>query len=527
MSEHFPYYLMLSQLIRSLLDCKVTMDVPVYGLTSDSRQVKNGYVFVAYPGVSQDGRDYIEDAVKNGASAIMMESPTGKDDIQLRYIGDRTLPVLYVLNLQNLYGVFVSRFYLDPSRKVSLIGVTGTNGKSSVTQIFQSAMNRIHKKTGFIGTLGMSNSLDDEQPSTEHPKDANAISKNIFSHTTPDASDVQKAIAHMQTNGYENIIMEVSSIGLDQNRVNGCIFDTAILTNISRDHLDYHESFEKYCEAKAKLFAKPFLNNVIVNIDDQSGKELFIRYSAEKNVIGYSLDKKYLDNRSVVVAHQIDSNLDGSTFMVHSPWGIGELSTSLIGKFNIYNILACLAAMCIHEIPFQDAIDSLADSQGVPGRMQRFKASDFAPNVFVDYAHTPDALGKILSLLKHHCQGELKIIFGCGGDRDKGKRMLMGQVADKYADFVMLTDDNPRFENPNAIIDDIVSGLSANTTYEIEHDRSIAIAKTIQQASQDDIVVVAGKGHENTQEIAGVFHSYSDIEQVKKLTDRFFFEKAV
>lgn len=526
MSENFPYYLMLSQLIRSLIDCKVTMDVPVYGLTSDSRQVKSGFVFVAYPGVHQDGRDYIEDAVKNGASAIMMESPTGKDDIQLRYIGDRTLPVLYVLNLQNLYGVFVSRFYLDPSRKVSLIGVTGTNGKSSVTQIFQSAMNRLHKKTGSIGTLGVSSCLDDEKTTVEKPVDG-ALQKTNVTHTTPDAADVQKAIANMQSNGYENIIMEVSSIGLDQNRVNGCIFDTAILTNISRDHLDYHETFEKYCEAKAKLFAKPFLNNVIVNIDDQSGKELFIRYSAEKNVIGYSLDKKYLDNRSVVVAHQVESGLDGSTFMIHSPWGIGEISTRLIGKFNIYNILACLASMCVHDVPFQDAIDSLAESQGVPGRMQRFKYSDFSPNIFVDYAHTPDALGKILSLLKQHCQGELKVVFGCGGDRDKGKRMLMGQVADKYADFVMLTDDNPRFENPDGIIEDIISGLSANAVYEIEHDRGIAIAKTIKQATADDIIVIAGKGHETTQEIAGVFHSYSDIEQVEKLTGRDTFEEAV
>ena len=419
MSGNFPYYLMLSQLIRSLIDCKVTMDVPVYGLTSDSRQVKSGFVFVAYPGVHQDGRDYIEDAVKNGASAVMMESPSGKDDIQLRYIGDRTLPVLYVLNLQNLYGVFVSRFYLDPSRKVSLIGVTGTNGKSSVTQIFQSAMNRLHKKTGSIGTLGVTAS-ESEEDAMSKGIDVKS-SKNSVSHTTPDAAEVQKAIANMQSSGYENVIMEVSSIGLDQNRVNGCIFDTAILTNISRDHLDYHESFEKYCEAKSKLFAKPFLNNVIVNIDDQSGKELFIRYSAEKNVIGYSLDKKYLDNRSVVVAHQVESNLDGSTFTVHSPWGIGEISTKLIGKFNIYNILACLASMCVHEVPFQDAIDALAECQGAPGRMQRFKYSDFSPNIFVDYAHTPDALGKILSLLKHHCQGELKVVFGCGGDRDKGK----------------------------------------------------------------------------------------------------------
>lgn len=523
MSAQFPYYLMLSQLIRSLIDCKVTMDVPVYGLSSDSRQIKKGFVFVAYPGVQQDGRDFIEDAVKNGASAVMMESPTGKDDIQLRYIGDRTLPVLYVLNLQNLYGVFVSRFYLDPSRKVSLIGVTGTNGKSSVTKIFQAAMNKVKRKTGFIGTLGVSGSSNDKPKENESKQIARI--NHASSHTTPDAADIQKAIADMQSNGYENIIMEVSSIGLDQNRVNGCIFDTAILTNISRDHLDYHATFEQYCEAKAKLFAKPFLNNVIVNIDDQSGKELFIRYSAEKNVIGFSLDKKYLDNRSVVVAHDIVSNLDGSTFTINSPWGVGECSTKLIGKFNIYNILAALASMCVHDVPFQDAVHALAESQGVPGRMQKFSSPINSKNIFVDYAHTPDALSKILSLLKQHCSGDLKVVFGCGGDRDKGKRMLMGQVADQYADFIMLTDDNPRFENPDMIIEDIVSGLSTNAVYEIEHDRDIAIAKVIKQTNPEDIVVIAGKGHEDTQEIAGVSYNYSDIDQVSKLVNAMCFEE--
>jgi UDP-N-acetylmuramoyl-L-alanyl-D-glutamate--2,6-diaminopimelate ligase len=421
------------------------------------------------------------------------------------------VPVLYIINLKCLYGVFLSKFYYDPSRKLGLIGVTGTNGKSSVVYIIHQSLNMLGRKTGYIGTMGLSHG---EQ-------------QGGYKHTTPDAAVIQATLAQMQQNGCEQVAAEVSSIGLDQHRVNGCMFDTAILTNLSRDHMDYHEDFQHYCQSKAKLFAKPHLQNVIVNIDDQFGKELFIRYSAEKNVIGFSLDPKYLNNRNVVVAHQIESGITGSKFMVHSPWGAGPVNSRLLGKFNIYNAIAALAALCTHEVPFEDACKVLGQVDGVPGRMQALGHQVDQPTILIDYAHTPDALVKVLSMLKQHCRGHLHVLFGCGGNRDRGKRKLMGGIASQYADYVVLTDDNPRFENPMVIIDDIKSGLSPETPFEIEHDRALAIAKIIKRSSPNDVVVIAGKGQEKNQEIAGEFYPFSDAEQVKKVLQYTRFEEAI
>lgn len=506
MLSQYLYHVMLSDLLRALVECDLSHDVAIVGITSDSRKIKPGYAFVAYPGHHCDGRDFIESAIQSGASAILMESPNGKDGSQLRTFSlnnneRRTVPVIYVFNLQNLYGVFVSRFYKDPSRQITMVGVTGTNGKSSIMHLYNCALNSIGVKSGFIGTLG-----------------SGIAGKTVTQdHTTPDPAYLHEQLSMMRDNHVEQVIMEVSSHGLDQSRVNGCIFDTAILSNVTRDHLDYHATQEDYIEAKAKLFAKPFLRNMVVNIDDQFGKELFIRYSSEKNVIGYSLDKKYIDHRSVVVAHQIESNMNGSSFEIRSPWGKGQLDTKLIGKFNIYNLLAAYTTMCLHEIHFKDAIEALSLVQTIPGRMTRY-AGENSPTVFIDYAHTSDALVKVMSSLKQHCKaGKLIVLFGCGGDRDRGKRMLMGQAASKYADCIVLTDDNPRFENPERIIDDIMTGIDHQEEVTIEHDRGIAIAKALKLASPEDVVLIAGKGHESFQHVAGQKYPFSDSEQVQML----------
>ncbi|MAJ81415.1 MAG: UDP-N-acetylmuramoyl-L-alanyl-D-glutamate--2,6-diaminopimelate ligase [Legionellales bacterium] len=506
MLNQYPYHVMLSDLLRALVECDLSHDVAIVGITADSRKIKPGYAFVAYPGHQCDGRDFIESAVRSGASAILMESPTGKDGSQLRSFSltnseKKTIPVVYVLNLQNLYGVFVSRFYKDPSRQLTVVGITGTNGKSSIMHLYNCALNGLGIKSGFIGTLG------------------SGIAGKLVEqdHTTPDAAMLHQQLAKMRDSHVEQVVMEVSSHGLDQSRVNGCIFDTAILSNVTRDHLDYHATQEEYLEAKAKLFAKPFLRNIVVNIDDQFGKELFIRYSSERNVIGYSLDKKYLGHRSVVVAHQIKSDLDGSTFEIRSPWGVGQMKTQLIGRFNVYNLLAAFTSMCLHDTHFEDALESLSLVHSIPGRMNRF-GGDGVPKVFVDYAHTSDALVKVMSSIKQHSkEGKLIVLFGCGGDRDRGKRMLMGQAASKYADFIVLTDDNPRFENPDRIIDDILTGIDNQDNVDVEHDRSIAIAKAFKLATPDDIVLIAGKGHESFQHIAGQKYPFSDSEQVQML----------
>ncbi len=505
--NQYPYHIMLSDLLRSLVECDLSHDVAIVGVTADSRLIKPGYLFIAYPGNQCDGRDYIDSAVKAGASAILMESPTGKDGSQLRtfLVGateKRTVPIIYVLNLQNLYGVFVSRFYKDPSRQLTVVGVTGTNGKSSVTYLYQCALNSLGIKTGSIGTLGLG-----------------IAGKTEFNdYTTPDAGMLHQQLAKMRDSHVEQVMMEVSSHGLDQCRVNGCIFDTAILTNVSRDHLDYHVTHEDYLDSKAKLFAKPFLRNIVVNIDDQFGKELFIRYSSERNVIGYSLDKKYLDHRSVVVGHQLKTSLDGSTFEIRSPWGTGSIETQLIGRFNVYNLLATFASMCLHEVYYEDALDALSLVKNIPGRMERYGGTEHTPLVFVDYAHTSDALVKVMSSIKQHCtESDLVVVFGCGGDRDRGKRMLMGQAVTKYADHIIITDDNPRFENPDRIVEDIVSGIENQDDIEIEHDRAIAIAKAFKIATPKDVILIAGKGHESFQDVAGQKYPFSDADQVQMM----------
>ena len=501
MTEKYGYYMMLSQIIRGLVECQVTMDVSIRKLTSDSRQVTHGAAFFAYPGYHCDGRDYIDDAVSRGAVAIFMESPDNKDEMKLRSMDGRSIPVIHIINLRSLYGIFLSRFYHDPSRQMTLVGITGTNGKSSVAYLITTSLNSLGIKAGLLGTLGIG--LTGE------------LECNDF--TTPDASVIQDKLSKMRDAGAEQVVVEVSSHGLDQHRVNGCVFDTAILTNVSRDHLDYHDSQESYIESKGKLFAKSFLTNMIVNIDDQYGKELFIRYSTERRVIGYSLDKKYLDHRSVVVAHQICSSINGSSFEVRSPWGVGKVETKLLGRFNIYNLLAAITSLCLHEVAFEDAISAISHISGIPGRMEQYGGVGGSPNIFVDYAHTPDAMSKVLSLLRQHCSGRLIIVFGCGGDRDRGKRVLMGQVASQYCDEIILTDDNPRFENPKRIIDDIVLGIDNDREVEIEHDRAVAIAKAVKNALENDVILLAGKGHETSQLVAGESYEFSDCQQIQML----------
>ena len=453
-------------------------------ITADSRQVKVGSLFLAYPGVHSDGRDYIAKAIEAGALGVVWEGSgfTWNNAWQVANVA--------VDGLKHQVGDIAAEFYRYPSHKLGVIGVTGTNGKTSVSQWIAQALSALGQKTAVIGTIG--NGFVDAQ----------AESVN----TTPDAILLQAMLDDFKRHGADAVAMEVSSHGLHQGRLNGVTFDLAVLTNLSRDHLDYHETMEEYAAAKEKLFSWQGLGMAVLNADDDFGKAVTASLKAQgKPVMTYGLNAGDVRGASLLLQQR------GLAMQVTTPWGEALVNAPVIGRFNAYNVLAVLATLLAFEVSLDDAVAAIAKIKPVLGRMQQFGGED-KPLVVVDYAHTPDALEKVLSTLREQAQGKLICVFGCGGDRDAGKRPLMGTVAARLADRVIVTSDNPRSENPEQIIQQIVRGMVDLPL--IEADRAMAIHQAVQLAHQGDIVLVAGKGHENYQEIAGVRLPFSDADVV-------------
>ena len=451
-------------------------------ITSDSRKVEVGGLFLAYAGTSADGRTYIPQAIAAGASAVFWddESFTWQDKWQIKNKA--------IKNLKLHAGELAAEFYGQPSAKMHLIGVTGTNGKTSVSQWIAQCLSYLGEKTAVLGTIG--NGFLDAQ--TE------AI------NMTPDACLLQKMLAEYLKQGAKAVAMEVSSHGLEQGRVNGVHFKVAVLTNLSRDHLDYHKSMEAYAAAKKKLFIWDGLSAAIVNVDDGFGK--VIATELKTNVVTYGF------NAGDVRGHDLQLSDSGIVMQVNTPQGEASVTAPVLGRFNAYNVLAVLATLLALKVSLCDAVKSIANITPVRGRMQQFGGGE-NPLVVVDYAHTPDALEKVLRTLRDQTRGRLICVFGCGGNRDAGKRPLMGQAAEKFADSVLVTSDNPRNENAVSIIKAITEGMK--TVPMIELDRAKAIAQAVQLAKKHDAVLVAGKGHEDYQEVAGVKHYFSDVVQVK------------
>jgi UDP-N-acetylmuramoyl-L-alanyl-D-glutamate--2,6-diaminopimelate ligase len=459
-------------------------------LVLDSRQVKKNDVFIALSGDAYDGHDYIQDALMNGAVAVLAERESLKND-----------RLIIVPELRRQLGLIASRRYGNPSSQMAIIGVTGTNGKSSVTHYIAQALRQCGRQCGVIGTLGYG-FLPTLIPGT---------------HTTPDAVMLQAILADLRAQGADSIAMEVSSHGLHQERVSGITFDTAVFTNLTRDHLDYHGDMESYQAQKRRLFSMPDLKHAVINCDDSFGREIIRSVQNDVKVIGYGL-QLYSDlDCPQIVAQNIRQNSKGFRVKIESPWGVGELRSQLLGQFNISNLLAVLAVLNVIGIPFEAGLEALSHSQTVMGRMQAY-GGDKQALVVVDYAHTPDALQQALLALKPHTQGKLWCVFGCGGDRDRGKRPLMGQVAERYSDQLILTNDNPRSEVPQAIIEEIKAGLICPWAAEVELDRGAAIAHAIDCAEPGDVVLIAGKGHEAYQIIGDEKISFSDIERVQQQT---------
>ena len=472
-----------------LLDRVAQLGVPLADLTADSRAVKLGSVFVAYPGTVRDGRDFITEAISRGAAAVLWERAGFDWDERWE------VPNLGVEGLRAKISAIAGHVFGNPSDSLWMAGVTGTNGKTSVSQWIAAALDRLGRRSAVIGTLG--NGLVGERVEAKN--------------TTPDPIVLQRLLADYLRRGARNVAMEVSSHGLDQGRVAGIKYDLAVFTNLTRDHLDYHGTMEAYAEAKFGLFKARGLAHRVINIDDDWGASFAERTAGDVITFGTR-------NGARLRASRIGLSEAGVRFQVDSEWGAGEVGARVLGAFNVSNLLAVLGALLAAGVHFDAAIAAVSALGPVPGRLERL-GGGAAPLVVVDYAHTPDALEKALEALRavvggsaapHGHAGRLICVFGCGGDRDPGKRPLMGQAAARLADHVIVTSDNPRSEAPRAIIEQVLAGISGDA--EAIEDRQVAIFSAVHQARPGDVVLLAGKGHETYQEIAGVRHPFSDRE---------------
>ncbi|MCU6432307.1 UDP-N-acetylmuramoyl-L-alanyl-D-glutamate--2,6-diaminopimelate ligase [Undibacterium sp. Jales W-56] len=475
-------------------------------LSSDSRAIVKGDVFFAFPisgsnGVSGDGRRHIQNAVDNGAVAVVYEADNFTWDAGIR------LPHLAVAGLQGKLGSIANAWYAEPDRAMLTVAVTGTNGKTSCSQWLAKALSLTGKTSAVIGTLGVGNY-----------KDGTLTNLVETGFTTPDAIQLQRRLADLRDAGAKALAIEASSIGLHQGRLNGLHVDVALLTNLTRDHLDYHGDMATYAAAKTQLFDWPDLGVAVLNLDDAYGVELVQHLNAsrskkqvETRVLGYSLEQKEHDAVEVIYASNIRTHHAGTSFHVDSPFGSGQVKTQMIGRFNVSNVLGVLSVLLATGVAWSKAVGVIEKLTSVPGRMQQLGTAGHVM-VVIDYAHTPDALEKTVQTLQQVAQerhGELWCVFGCGGDRDPGKRPQMGRIAEQ-AQHVVVTSDNPRTENPADIIAQILKGMSG-TPQAIE-DRASAILYAIKHAGNNDVVLLAGKGHENYQDIHGKKWPFSDEE---------------
>lgn len=480
----------------SKLFAHASRDPLIRELTLDSRQVRPGDLFLAVPGAKMDGRGHIADALARGAAAVAYEEQ-GANVLPLTDV-----PLIPVKGLVAQLSDIAGRFYGDPGRQLNLLGVTGTNGKTSVTQLVAQALDALGQRCGLIGTLGTG--FYGELQSGRL--------------TTPDPIAVQATLYDLKKQGAKAVAMEVSSHALEQGRVAALDFDIAVMTNLSRDHLDYHGSMQAYEAAKAKLFTWPSLRCQVVNLDDAFGQRLADAYARrpvgdhiETRLISYSLENP----DATLFCREAVFTDEGVCATLVTAQGERTLRSQLLGRFNLSNMLAAVASLLALDYTLDEILKVTPQLQGPVGRMQRLGGGS-KPLVVVDYAHTPDALDKVLEALRPHAHGQLLCLFGCGGDRDRGKRPLMAEVAERLADRVLVTDDNPRSEDPQRIFDDIRPGFSAPDAVAFVSGRGAAIAQLIAGAAADDVIVLAGKGHEDYQEINGERHAFSDLIEADK-----------
>ena len=494
---HRTYKTDLVHLLAGICEVPSVLNTVIHGVQMDSRKVKKGDLFLALSGDHSTSTDHICEAIERGANAVVAEGKCFKGKV----FEDGDAVELFVDDLKQKVGEIADNFFQSPSKDLGVIGVTGTNGKTSVTSYLAKYFTLNGIKSGFIGTLGYG--LADEK---------------IYStdHTTPSVIDVHRYLAELRDLEVKVVAMEVSSHGLIQGRTANVHFLGAVYTNLSREHLDYHETMDNYADAKSKLFKSHDLQFAVINADDSYADLMCAGLTDGVKLIRYSVDPASVDDLESGLNITVASSeyKTGICADINTPFGKTSIKSPLIGRFNLSNLLAVVgvAVALNHKVERLSAINEIGP---VIGRMEAVKVSG-QPTIVIDYAHTPDALKNALEALKPDCSGSLYLIFGCGGDRDIGKRKEMAAIAELLADRIIVTDDNPRTESPEKITNDILKGFNEPLKVEVVHDRSKAILKAITIANKSDVILIAGKGHETWQEVKGERTFFSDVEEVNK-----------
>jgi len=468
-------------------------EAQVADLTLDSREVRSGSLFFALPGRTAHGLKFAAEAAARGASVVLFEPAAAVTPPPL----PATVFAAAIPGLTSLVGRIADRFFNWPSSQLRITGITGTNGKTTCAYLLAQCLERLGSPAAYIGTIGWGRIGALERPTL----------------TTPDAVSLHRELAALRAAGVREVALEVSSIALDQHRVAGVRFHSAAFTNLSRDHLDYHGTMAEYGAAKARLFDAADLRHIIINVGDDFGREFAQAYAGRVPLTAVWLGAgalRWHAERSVH-AEEITLDLHGISMQLDGSFGKTALHTKLLGRFNAENSLIVVACLLSLGVTLTDAARALAECVAPPGRMEVVEppAAHGKPMAVIDYAHTPDALAKALGALREHCAGALWCVFGCGGDRDPGKRALMGAVADDLADRIIVTDDNPRSESPEVITRAIVQGITSHTP-QVIHDRRAAIAAALTAAGAKDVVLIAGKGHEDYQIYGETRRSFSD-----------------
>jgi UDP-N-acetylmuramoyl-L-alanyl-D-glutamate--2,6-diaminopimelate ligase len=478
-------------------------DITINAIVQDNRKARSGDLFIAHQGFNTHGLLYAQDAVAKGVSVVLWDGDLENRNEILDSISNKVL-CIQCHDLKFKVSAIASRYYDQPSLSLDVIGVTGTDGKTSIAHFLAQCLDAYDVHCGVLGTLG-NGFINDLHPT---------------GLTTVDALLVQKTLAEIQQAGARHAVMEVSSHGLDQGRVSGVAFTTAVFSNMGTDHLDYHGTQDNYIAAKKRLFYTPGLGAAVINLDDNFGRALAkeVRdhvcvwgYSQEKDISAFKDCADYFVNTTEIKAFE-----RGSHLTVATPKGDGSFDIPLLGRFNVSNALAVLSTLLVSHFSFEKAIKSLSVIHSVDGRVEII-AEDEKPVVVVDYAHTEQGLSAVCQSMRDHFSGDVWCIFGCGGDRDRSKRPLMAKVAEKYADKIIVTTDNPRHEDPQSIIDEVLTGFSSLENVEAIPDRRQAIDIAISNAQPGDVVLLAGKGHETSQVVGDVHIAFDDRRVAREL----------
>ncbi len=485
----------IMELLHGEAEVPSARDLPVLGLAMDSRGIRAGYLFLACRGHDHHALRHLADARARGAVAVAYDPEDAVEFLPAL----KEFPAFAIRGLGQRAGHIAARFYADPSASQQVMAVTGTNGKTSVSLITAQALTQLGRPCGVLGTLGYGVYDKLETPT----------------HTTPDAVSVQQWLARFRARRAQYVSMEASSHALDQGRMAGVRVAVAVFTNLTRDHLNYHGSMEAYAAAKRRLFETPGLRHAVINLDDAYGRELAQRLPGDVARIGYSLEPAQVPTGRILLATRVEPHAHGLRLEVTGAWGHGHIDSRLLGRFNAQNLLAVVGVLLALEISFMDALRAVSHARTVPGRMECFGGGTLQPLVVVDYAHTPDALEKALIAARAHCRGQLWCVFGCGGERDRGKRPQMGAIAERLAERVTLTDDNPRHEDGDVIVAEILAGIRDRGRVQVQRDRVCAVTRVLRDAAPGDVVLVAGKGHETCQVIGDDSRPYSDRDTVR------------